>query len=100
MAFLLADKRFQDILYRLAGEKFSRFVHVSLCWKRIVGDLLAERSQPVKLENQVLFVGVQNSTWMQELILLKQDILSKYAQYSEELLDIVFIIKSPKKRNK
>jgi hypothetical protein len=100
MAFVLADNRFHRILYHLAGERFNRFVHVSLGWKRIVGELLAERSQPVKLEHDVLFVGVQNSSWMQELILLKSDILVKYAQYGEELSDIIFIIRSPRKRKK
>jgi hypothetical protein len=37
---------------------------------------------------------------MQELVLLKQDILAKYRQYGEELDDIIFIINSPKKRKK
>ncbi|HQB97937.1 MAG: DUF721 domain-containing protein [Candidatus Cloacimonadaceae bacterium] len=100
MAFILADNCFQNLIYRLAGEKYSRFVSVCLSWKRIVGELLAERSYPLKLENKVLFVGVQNSTWMQELVLLKQDILAKYRQYGEELDDIIFIINSPKKRKK
>lgn len=100
MAFVLVDNRFHQVLYRLAGEKYSRFVRLSLSWKRIVGELLAERSQPLRLENQVLFVGVQNSSWMQELILLKADILSKYAQSGEDLSDIVFIIKSSGRRKK
>ncbi len=87
-----------DLLYRLGGDKYRRFIHVYLCWKRVVGDLLSSRSHPIKLENNVLYVAVHNNTWMQELILLKQDILDKYKTlYQEEIAEIVFLISSPKR---
>lgn len=100
MALVPADNRFKQLIYQLAGEKYRAFVQVFLAWKPIVGELLAERSQPLKLENKLLYVGVQNSTWMQELILLKQDILDKFANYGEEINEIVFIINSPRKKKK
>lgn len=101
MAFLRADNRFQSVIYRLGGEKHQRFISVYLAWKKLVGELLAERSHPVKLDNNVLFVGVQNSAWMQELILLKTDILKNYkSQFGEDLQDIVFTIRTGHRRRK
>ncbi len=101
MAFLRADNIFQDVIYRLGGERHERFIRVFLAWKKLVGELLAERSHPVKLQNNVLFVGVQNSAWMQELILLKADILDKYkSQFGEDLQDIVFTIRTGRKRKR
>ena len=100
MKFVLADQRCSKIIYRIAGEKYNRFIHVYMGWKKIVGPLLAERSQPIKVENDILFVGVQNSSWMQELILLKADIIAKYANYGEKLNDIIYITQSPGKRRK
>ncbi|MCB5272165.1 MAG: DUF721 domain-containing protein [Candidatus Cloacimonetes bacterium] len=97
--FLRADNRFQSVIYRLGGERHQRFIRVYLAWKQLVGDLLSERSHPVKLDNDVLFVGVQNSAWMQELILLKADIIKNYkSQFGEDLQDIIFTIRTGRKR--
>jgi hypothetical protein len=99
MAFNSLANISHGIVYRLGGDKYERFIHVYLCWKRVVGDLLASRSHPVKLEQNILFVGVQNNTWMQELLLLKQDIISKYKSiFQEEIADIIFLIRSPKRQ--
>ncbi len=101
MSLLRADNQFQDLIYRLGGDRYQRFIRVYLAWKRLVGELLAERSNPVKLENNILFVGVQNSAWMQELILLKADIIKNYkSQFGEDLQDIIFTIRTGRKRRK
>lgn len=91
----------ENLVYRLAGEKYQRFVHVYFCWKKVVGELLASRSYPIKFEQNTLFVAVQNNTWMQELLLLKSDILSKYKNiFQEEIAELVFVISSPKRKCK
>ena len=101
MDFLRADNRFQSVIYRLGGERHQRFIRVFMAWKQLVGDLLSERSHPVKLDNDVLFVGVQNSAWMQELIFLKADIIKNYkSQFGEDLQDIIFTIRTGRKRKK
>lgn len=102
MAFSSLANNSQSLIYRLGGEKYARFVHIYLNWKRVVGDLLASRSHPLKLEKDVLFVAVQNNTWMQELVILKPDIMSKYKNiFEEELAEIVFLIgNKPKKCKK
>lgn len=101
MALESINAKFMQVIFRLGGDKHQRFIHIYLNWKRIVGDLLSERSHPLKLERDTLFVGVENSTWMQELILLKPKIIQKYQNaLGENLQDIVFIIKSKRKKKK
>lgn len=101
MALESINAKFLQVIYRLGGDKHQRFIHIYLNWKRIVGDLLSERSNPIKLERDTLFVGVENSTWMQELILLKPKIMLQYRNtMGEELQDIIFIIKSKRKKKK
>jgi len=101
MSFYSVNNATENVLYRLAGEKYQRFVHIFLAWKKVVGELLASRSHPLKLEQNTLFVAVQNNTWMQELLLLKSDILSKYKNiFQEEIAELVFVLSSPKRKCK
>jgi hypothetical protein len=74
----------RDFVLRLAGEKYHFLALIALSWREIVGDLLAERSMPEKYEHHVLFVKVSNATWMQELVLIKPQIINKM----NKLLDL------------
>ncbi|MEN6444698.1 MAG: DUF721 domain-containing protein [Candidatus Cloacimonas sp.] len=101
MAFSSISQLSEELMYRLGGDKYRSFIHIFLYWKEVVGELLASKSYPEKLENGVLFVAVQNNTWMQELILIKDEIISKYKSiYKEEIAEIVFLISSPKRKCK
>jgi len=101
MAFVPITKQSENLLYRLGGERYQRFIHIYLVWKNVVGELLSSRSYPMKMEGDVVYVAVQNNTWMQELILLKKDILKKYKSlYQEEIAELVFLISSPKRKCK
>jgi len=94
MSWQPLSKLTDTILQRIAGDKFAGFLSILRHWQDIVGDLLAERSCPVKFENQVLYVGVKNSTWMQELILTKQRIIDAYLHKLKlEIRDIIFLIR-------
>lgn len=87
------------LVYQLGGEKYHGFIQAYQSWKGIVGELLASHSHPCKFENHVLFVAVSNSTWMQELVLLKPAILKKYQPIMEEgISEIVFLISSPRRK--
>lgn len=93
------DNNLKELISRIGGERYHRFINVFMAWKSVVGELMAERSYPIRLDKNTLFVGVQNSAWMQELMLLKPDIIQKYKQkHNEELSDIVFLITSTRKR--
>ena len=101
MSFSSISKLSGQLVYQLGGDKYKNFIHIYLSWKKVVGELLASKSYPIKIENKVLFVTVHNNTWMQELILMKDDIISKFKNiYGEEIADIVFLISSPKRKCK
>lgn len=46
-------------------------------WDRIVGDLLAERSNPVEVREGVLLIEVCDNAWMQELRFHQNRIIAK-----------------------
>ena len=57
--------------------------------------LLAERSHPFRYNDEILYVAVTNNTWMQELVLKKQEIRTQCAQISGECIrDVLFQIRS------
>jgi predicted nucleic acid-binding Zn ribbon protein len=46
-------------------------------WPRVVGEEIAARTQPVKIEGGVLYVRVNHSAWMQELHFMEKEIIEK-----------------------
>jgi hypothetical protein len=46
-------------------------------WNEIVGESVAEHSQPRSIRNQILFIDVAHPTWMQQLQFLKPTLLSQ-----------------------
>jgi hypothetical protein len=86
---------YRNLVLRIAGEKFRNLALIALSWRDIVGDLLAERSTPEKYEHHILFIKVSNSTWMQELILIKPLIIERLNKsLNLQVNDIVFLIGS------
>jgi predicted nucleic acid-binding Zn ribbon protein len=95
MSFQSAGNFLNDLIYRLAGEKLRDYSTILLAWKNIVGKPVAGKAKPVKFENGVLSVAVTNSVWLQELILYKHKIRSKYRlRHNIEIRDIIFYINS------
>lgn len=101
MALSSLQSRISQLLYRVAGEEHHSFIQLFMAWEKVVGKLLAERSHPIRIDHDTLFVGVENSAWLQELTLLKSKILLAYKELTKiELSDIVFIIRSKGKKKK
>jgi hypothetical protein len=46
-------------------------------WREIVGESVAEHSQPRSIRNQILFIEVDHPTWMQQLQFLKPTLLGQ-----------------------
>jgi hypothetical protein len=46
-------------------------------WNEIVGESVADHSQPHSIRNHILFIDVTHSTWMQQLQFLKPTLLEK-----------------------
>ncbi len=55
-------------------------------WKEIVGETIAEHTQPRRISNQILFIDVVHSTWMQQLQFLKSDLLKRVNAFLGESL--------------
>jgi hypothetical protein len=55
-------------------------------WNKIVGESVAEHSQPRSIRNRILFIDVSHSTWMQQLQFLKPTLLEKINTFLGESL--------------
>lgn len=55
-------------------------------WKEIVGEAVANQTQPRAIRNRILFLDVSHSTWMQQLQFLKPTLLEKINHYLGEPL--------------
>jgi hypothetical protein len=66
-----------DLLDRMEFRERLREHAVWNVWAEVVGDLLAAKAEPARIEDGKLFVRVASSTWMQELQFLKEEIRSR-----------------------
>jgi predicted nucleic acid-binding Zn ribbon protein len=67
----------QDLLKNLGITKTIQNYDVITRWPEFVGERVAEVSQAVKVERQVLYVKVQTSVWRNELAFMKGKIIAK-----------------------
>ena len=63
--------RKMDLNTRLEGYR------IWLLWSDIVGQQIAKNTQPERLRNQILFIRVSSSTWMQQLQTMKPMLLER-----------------------
>lgn len=68
-------------------------------WEEAVGPGVARRAKATSVRDNILFVTVQNSMWLQELALLKEGIIAKVNSLvgKEVIKDIVFRVGDPDK---
>ena len=67
----------EQLLERRRLVKPLRIYRIRQQWAQLVGEATAARSWPVSLRQGVLSVNVADSTWHQELVFLKADILAR-----------------------
>ena len=48
-----------------------------LVWKEVVGERVSQNTTPEKVESGTLYIKTSNSTWRQELVFKKTDIIKK-----------------------
>jgi len=95
MSFNTSAEISGHLIERLGGDRFRGFIRIYRAWRIVVGDLLAERSHPFRFKEGVLYVAVSNSSWMQELVLRKGEILSRCVQISGEAIqEVIFLIRT------
>jgi len=83
----------QDLLKNLGISKTIQNYDVITKWPEFVGERVAEVSQAVKVERQILYVKVQTSAWRNELAFMKEKIIAKIDSDigSDVIKDIRFI---------
>ncbi len=95
MALSPVSRFLKQVLDQLGGDRYQPFILLYQGWKDIVGDLLASRSHPFRFHDSILYVAVQNNSWLQELYLRKAEILRQCrTQIPQEIRDIIFLIRS------
>ena len=50
-------------------------------WNKIVGDIIAQHSSAVALEQEILFIRVDDSAWRNELAMMSEEIIEKINAY-------------------
>ena len=102
MSWSIVGNYCREFVLKIAGEKYRNLALIALSWKDTVGALLAELSTPEKYEHHVLFVKVFNTVWLQELVLMKPQIIQRINQSLKlQVNEIIFITGTkPKQTNK
>lgn len=100
MALAQAKIGLQKLLFKIVGEEKKDFVLINLGWKRIVGKIMADRSFVLSQRENVLFVGVVNNVWMQELILQRDFLIRELNKIPLKIKieQIIFTIKMRKNK--
>ena len=62
-----------------------------LYWKQIVGKEITKRTKPLKVEDGVLFVEVDDVLWKRELIMHTKELLVKFSKIGFHLKGIRFV---------
>jgi len=90
-----------DLIDRLAFRERLREHAVWNVWAEVVGPLLASRTEPLRIEDGKLFVRVANSTWMQELQFLKDEIRHRLNhRLGAQIVREIFLVMGAGKRHK
>ncbi len=88
-----------DLVERLEFRDRLREHAVWTVWAEVVGDLLASKAEPARIEDGKLFVRVANSTWMQELSFLKDGIRGRLNhRLGAAVVRDIFLIQGAAKR--
>ncbi|MFP6626273.1 MAG: DUF721 domain-containing protein [Deltaproteobacteria bacterium] len=62
-------------------------------WDEVVGPQIARNAQPIRLDRNRLVVAVKNPVWMQELTLLRSDIITKLNQWmGRKVVSDIFLV--------
>ena len=62
-------------------------------WDQVAGPQIARNSRPLKLDSRRLVVAVRSAAWMQELTLLKGELVAKLNQWmGREVIDDLLLV--------
>src|SRR5215470_8394471 len=82
-----------DVLKRVDPEQLLPAYRIWTFWNDEVGDGIAQRAQPSRFRNGILFVTVATHSWMQELQFMKQALRDRLnARLGAELVRDIFFV--------
>jgi len=61
-------------------------------WKKIIGKDLSQKIHINSLQNDILYIAVPDSSWMHNLMFMKDDIKKKVNEFDNNIKDIRFIV--------
>jgi predicted nucleic acid-binding Zn ribbon protein len=74
------------------GETLLTLYHLRKNWGSIVGESLASKSVPRRVQGGVLMIATENPAWAQTLSLMKDEVLAAIAGYTgREFSDLRFV---------
>lgn len=81
-------------IHGLSGGRLDVTMELQKKWPEIVGNSIAEHSKVLFLKNKCLHIGVENSTWLSELTLMKDALCEKIAKTKSDnsITDLKFKI--------
>lgn len=84
----------RKVLRELGLEKKFQEYQVVASWEDIVGEKVADHTFAYDYDNKLLFVKVDSSVWLQQLVLLKIDFIKKLnKKFGRKIVkDIIFKI--------
>lgn len=93
-------ERVGSLLKQILGEqglddRLSRY-QAWLIWDKVVGDQIAKRARPLRFRQRILEVQVDHPVWMQQLQMLKPQILEKLnRQLPNANIEDIYLRKAP-----
>lgn len=70
-------------------------------WADVVGEEIAQHSQPTKIQDQTLFLRVKSNVWANELNLRKGELIQKFnLKAGEEMISDILFKVQPSQFNK
>ncbi|HDK27057.1 MAG TPA: DUF721 domain-containing protein [Candidatus Atribacteria bacterium] len=67
----------EDFFKEKRWDKKIKGYQVINCWEEVVGEEIAQNTQPIKIQDQILFLRVKSSVWANELNLRRGEIINK-----------------------
>jgi len=98
-SFVKIGSIIENLIQNLSEKGFSREIKTAFLWRRIVGDILDNKTHILKLDNNVLYILVENNIWLQELVLKKTEILDQINSQLDppyQIKNIIFSLSSKK----
>ena len=75
----------QSQLKKISGNGLAYTMELQKQWPQIVGQAISQHSSVLYIKGTTLYVGVESSTWMSELSLIKNQIMFSIQKYHAEI---------------